>query len=73
LLRKYDKTLPPFALRWTLTRPAVGAALAGLREPAELRETLGAIGGAISARGYGRDRCYLRRQQLPDSGHRAGS
>jgi len=45
---KYDKTLPQFALRWTLGNPAVSTALVGFREPAEVRENLGAIGWTIS-------------------------
>jgi aryl-alcohol dehydrogenase-like predicted oxidoreductase len=49
LAAKYGKTLPQFALRWTLSKPAVGTALVGFREPAEVRENLGALGWAISA------------------------
>src|SRR5215510_3002913 len=48
LAAKYDKTLPQFALRWTLGNPAVSTALVGFREPAEVRENLGAIGWTIS-------------------------
>jgi aryl-alcohol dehydrogenase-like predicted oxidoreductase len=44
----YDKTLPQFALRWTLSNPVVGMALVGFREPAEVRENLGALGCTIS-------------------------
>src|SRR5262249_17842177 len=33
LAAKYDKTLPQFALRWTLGNPAVSTALVGCREP----------------------------------------
>jgi aryl-alcohol dehydrogenase-like predicted oxidoreductase len=46
---KYDKTLPQFALRWTLSNPVVGTALVGFREPAEVTENLGALGWTISA------------------------
>jgi aryl-alcohol dehydrogenase-like predicted oxidoreductase len=46
---KYDKTLPQFALRWTLSNPAVRTALVGFREPAEVTENLGALDWTISA------------------------
>ena len=46
---KYDKTLPQFALRWTLSNPVVGTALVGFREPGEVTENLGALGWTISA------------------------
>jgi aryl-alcohol dehydrogenase-like predicted oxidoreductase len=49
LATKYDKTLPQFALRWTLSNPVVGTALVGFREPAEVTENLGALGWSISA------------------------
>ena len=49
LAAKYDKTLPQFALRWTLTTPVVSTALVGFREPAEVAENLGALGWTISA------------------------
>jgi aryl-alcohol dehydrogenase-like predicted oxidoreductase len=48
LAAKYDKTLPQFALRWTLGNPVVSTALVGFREPAEVTENLGALGWAIS-------------------------
>jgi aryl-alcohol dehydrogenase-like predicted oxidoreductase len=48
LAAKYDKTLPQFALRWTLSNPAVGTALVGFREPAEVTENLGALDWTIS-------------------------
>ena len=48
LAAKYDKTLPQFALRWTLSNPAVGTALVGFREPSEVAENLGALGWSIS-------------------------
>src|SRR6202047_718913 len=44
----YDKTLPQFALRWTLSNPVVGTALVGFRDPAEVTENLGALGWVIS-------------------------
>jgi myo-inositol catabolism protein IolS len=46
---KYEKTLPQFALRWTLSNPIVGTALVGFRTPAEVTENLGALGWTISA------------------------
>jgi len=46
---KYDKTLPQFALRWTLSNPVISTALVGFREPAEVTENLGALGWTISA------------------------
>jgi aryl-alcohol dehydrogenase-like predicted oxidoreductase len=48
LAAKYDKTLPQFALRWTLSNPVVGTALVGFRDPAEVTENLGALGWVIS-------------------------
>ena len=48
LATKYDKTLPQFALRWTLSNPVIGTALVGFREPAEVGENLGALGWAIA-------------------------
>jgi aryl-alcohol dehydrogenase-like predicted oxidoreductase len=49
LAAKYDKTLPQFALGWTLANPVVSTALVGFREPAEVTENLGALGWTISA------------------------
>lgn len=45
---KYHKTLPQFALRWTLSNPAVHTGLVGFRRPAEVEENLGALGWSIS-------------------------
>ncbi len=47
LAAEHDKTLPQFALRWTLSNPVVGTALVGFREPAEVTENLGALGWTI--------------------------
>jgi aryl-alcohol dehydrogenase-like predicted oxidoreductase len=44
---KYGKSLPQFALRWTLSNPVIGTALVGLRRPAEVSENLGALGWEI--------------------------
>jgi aryl-alcohol dehydrogenase-like predicted oxidoreductase len=48
LAAKYGKTLPQFALRWTLSQPAVHTGLVGFRRPAEVEENLGALGFSIS-------------------------
>jgi myo-inositol catabolism protein IolS len=48
LAAKYHKTLPQFALRWTLSNLVVGTALVGFRTPAEVSENLGALGWEIS-------------------------
>jgi aryl-alcohol dehydrogenase-like predicted oxidoreductase len=45
---KYAKTLPQFALRWTLSNPIVDTALVGFRSPAEVSENLAALGWEIS-------------------------
>jgi aryl-alcohol dehydrogenase-like predicted oxidoreductase len=48
LAAKYGKTLPQFALRWTLSQAAIHTGLVGFRRPAEVEENLGALGFAIS-------------------------
>jgi aryl-alcohol dehydrogenase-like predicted oxidoreductase len=48
LAAKYGKSLPQFALCWTLSNPVVGIGLVGFRTPAELTENLGALGWEIS-------------------------
>jgi len=48
LAAKYGKTLPQFALRWTLSNPVVGTALVGFRAPSEVSENLGALGWEVS-------------------------
>src|ERR1019366_1432347 len=48
LAAKYGKTLPQFALRWTLSQPAIHTGLVGFRRPAEVEENLGALGFTIS-------------------------
>ena len=45
---KYSKSLPQFALGWTLSNPVVGTALVGFRASAEVTENLGALGWDIS-------------------------
>jgi aryl-alcohol dehydrogenase-like predicted oxidoreductase len=49
LAAEYHKTLPQFALRWTLSNPVVSVALVGCRQASEVEENLGALGWAISA------------------------
>jgi aryl-alcohol dehydrogenase-like predicted oxidoreductase len=49
LAAEYQKTLPQFALRWTLSNAAISIALMGCRQPAEVEENLGALGWSISA------------------------
>ncbi|HUN99744.1 MAG TPA: aldo/keto reductase [Bradyrhizobium sp.] len=45
---RYGKTLPQFALRWTLSNPVVSTALVGCRNIAEVDDNLGALGWSIS-------------------------
>jgi aryl-alcohol dehydrogenase-like predicted oxidoreductase len=49
LAAEYHKTLPQFALRWTLSNPAISVGLVGCRTAAEVEENLGALGWSISA------------------------
>jgi diketogulonate reductase-like aldo/keto reductase len=42
------KTLPQFALRWTLSHNAIHTGLVGFRRAAEVEENLGALGFAIT-------------------------
>ena len=63
LAAKYGKTLPQFALRWTLSQTAIHTGLVGFRRPAEVEENLGALGFAIIAGGHGGDRRHLRPQR----------
>ena len=48
LADRYGKTLPQFALRWTLSNPVVGTGLVGFRTPAEVAENFGSLGWEIS-------------------------
>jgi aryl-alcohol dehydrogenase-like predicted oxidoreductase len=48
LAAKYGKSLPQFALCWTLSNPVAGTALVGFRTPTEVTENLGALGWEIS-------------------------
>jgi aryl-alcohol dehydrogenase-like predicted oxidoreductase len=45
---RYQKTLPQFALAWTISQPAVHTALVGFRRPTEVEENLGALDFTIS-------------------------
>jgi aryl-alcohol dehydrogenase-like predicted oxidoreductase len=48
LAGKYGKSLPQFALRWTLGEEAVHTGLVGFRRPAEVEENLGALDFSIT-------------------------
>jgi aryl-alcohol dehydrogenase-like predicted oxidoreductase len=48
LAAKYHKTLPQFALAWTISQQAVHTALVGFRRAAEVEENLGALDFSIS-------------------------
>src|SRR5262252_2620747 len=48
LAGRHGKSLPQFALRWTLSNPVVGTALVGFRTPVEVAENRGALGWKIS-------------------------
>ena len=45
---RYGKSLPQFALRWTLSHPAVSTALVGCRKAAEVEDNVGALGWDIA-------------------------
>jgi myo-inositol catabolism protein IolS len=47
LAAKFGKSLPQFALRWTLSNPVIGTALVGFRTPEEVSENFGALGWKI--------------------------
>ena len=49
LAAEYHKTLPQFALHWTLSHPVISVALVGCRQASEVEENLGALGWSISA------------------------
>ncbi len=48
MAKRYGKSLPQFALRWTLSNPIVSTALVGCRSPKEVDDNFGAIGWSIS-------------------------
>ncbi len=46
--KRYGKTLPQLALRWTLSNPVISTALVGCRNPGEVDDNAGALGWSIS-------------------------
>lgn len=48
MAKRYGKSLPQFALRWTLSNPVVSTALVGCRNVAEVEDNVGALGWSIS-------------------------
>jgi aryl-alcohol dehydrogenase-like predicted oxidoreductase len=48
MARRYRKSLPQFALRWTLSNPVISTALVGCRNPREVEDNAGALGWTIS-------------------------
>jgi len=48
MAKRYDKTLPQLALRWTTSNPVVSTALVGCRNPKEVDDNAGALGWSIS-------------------------
>jgi len=48
MAQRYKKTLPQFALRWTLSNPVISTALVGCRNEREVNDNIGAVGWNIS-------------------------
>jgi len=48
MAKRYGKSLPQFALRWTLSNPVVSTALVGCRNPTEVDDNVGALDWSIS-------------------------
>ena len=48
MAQRYNKSLPQFALRWTLSNPVISTALVGCRNEREVDDNVGAIGWSIS-------------------------
>ena len=46
--KRYGKSLPQLALRWTLSNPVISTALVGCRNEREVDDNLGALGFSIS-------------------------
>jgi len=49
MAKRYGKSLPQFALQWTLSNPIVSTALVGCRNAKEVEDNVGAVGWSISA------------------------
>jgi aryl-alcohol dehydrogenase-like predicted oxidoreductase len=45
---RHGRSLPQFALRWTMSNPVVSTALVGCRTVAEVEDNVGALGGPIA-------------------------
>jgi aryl-alcohol dehydrogenase-like predicted oxidoreductase len=48
MAQRYGKSLPQFALRWTLSNPVISTALVGCRNEKEVNDNIGAVGWSIS-------------------------
>ncbi len=48
IARRYGKTLPQLALRWTTSNPVISTALVGCRNEKEVNDNIGALGWTIS-------------------------
>jgi len=48
MAKRYGKSLPQFALRWTLSNPVISTALVGCRNENEVNDNVGAIGWSIA-------------------------
>ena len=48
LAKRYGKSLPQFALRWTLSNPVISTALVGCRNEREVNYNVGALGWSIA-------------------------
>jgi hypothetical protein len=46
--RRYGKSMPQLALRWTLSNPVISTALVGCRNEREVDDNIGALGWSIS-------------------------
>ena len=48
MAKRYGKSLPQFALHWTLSNPVISTALVGCRDEDEVNDNAGAIGWSIA-------------------------
>src|SRR5215469_661317 len=48
MAKRYGKSLPQFALRWTLSNPVISTALVGCRNPREVDDNVDALGWSIA-------------------------